>query len=343
MQFGVRLPHSGPLASPEALRTIAQRAEELGFAAVLTHDHVNWRLEDKYHFYCGGLELVDGHPRPTEFFDAMETMAYLAGMTTRIHFVAAAIVLAWRHPLALARLALTLHHLSQRRFIMGVCVGNVPGDFDVLGVPWDNRAAIAEEHLEVLMRALRADGPFDFAGQYVRFSGAELRPAAPDLPVWYGGTAPRGLRRAARMCNGLLVGGPPAYLADLGRKTAKLRAEYGRGDEPFALAILGLTGIGETDRDAEEVAARSLQERERAAWMSKARRFFSERDAAHIGGPETLIRRFRAYADAGVSFAGLGFVGHSLADVTERMALFAETVIPAFAPAGSAAAKGAAS
>jgi len=81
-----------------------------------------------------------------------------------------------------------------------------------------------------------------------------------------------------------------------------------------------------------------LEERERAAWLRKQRRQYTERDAALVGTPAALRQRLQALADAGVDFVGLGFVGPSLQSVLDRMALFAEEVMPAFAdPAARAA------
>ncbi len=338
MEFGIRLPHSGPLASPEALRNITRHAEQLGFAAVLTHDHVQWGMGDKYHFYCGGLELADAHPRPTDFYDAFSTMCYLAGMTERIRFVSGAIVLAWRHPLMLARLALTLQHLSGGRFVLGVCVGNVPRDFEVLGVSWDRRAEIAEEHLEVVVRALRQDEPLSYEGAHVRFADAEMRPKAPDLPIWYGGTAPRGLARAARYCEGLLVGGPTPVLAQLRSRVLALREQYGRGGSPFTMATLATISIDRDGARAEATAEYTLRKREQAVWLRKQRQTYGERDAAFVGTPDAIARKLETHAAAGVDFVGLGFVGPSLDAVHERIALFAREVMPRFsgmpAPAG---------
>jgi len=330
MEFGVRLPHSGPLATPEIIREVTQRAEALGYDAVLTHDHVNWGIADKYHFYFGGLELADADRRPTHFYDAFSTMAYLAGATRRIRFISAAIVLAWRHPLMLARLGSTLYHLSGGRFILGVCVGNVPGDFKMLGVDWDRRGEIAEECLEAIVRTLRGDGRTSWEGVSYRFTDAEIAPSAPGLPLWYGGTAARGLRRAARYCDGLLVGGSPDVLGGLRARTAALREEYGRATAPFTMAALAMTSIDRDPARAEAAAARTLAERERAAWLRKQRQKYSERDAVLIGTPAAVGARVEAYAAAGVDFMGLAFVGPSLDRLFESMTLFADEVMPRF-------------
>ena len=86
---------------------------------------------------------------------------------------------------------------------------------------------------------------------------------------------------------------------------------------------------------AEAMAARSVEERERAAWLKKQRRQFTERDSALIGTPAALIERLQENMKAGVEFVGLGLVGSSLPDLLERMELFSREVMPAFAGFGA--------
>jgi len=200
--------------------------------------------------------------------------------------------------------------------------------------PISNGSSVAT----VVHRALREDGPLSYEGKFVRFQGAELFPKAPELPIWYGGTSPRGLKRAARYTEGLIVGGPAVELRRLRDKVMRLRQEVGRGGAPFTMATLAMISIDRDAARAEAIAAKTLEERERAAWLRKQRRQYTERDAALVGTPAALRQRLQALADAGVDFVGLGFVGPSLQSVLDRMALFAEEVMPAFAdPAARAA------
>jgi len=213
----------------------------------------------------------------------------------------------------------------------------------VLGASWEDRGELTEEHLDVIVRALRVEGPFSYEGRFTRFTDAEITPNAPTLPVWYGGTAPAGLRRAARYCDGLIVGGPAQFLGELRDKVQRLREEYGTADRPFTLAALALTSIDTSATRAEALAAKSIEEREHAAWLRKQRRRFTERDSALVGTPAMLIARLRENARVGVEFVGLGLVGISLPDLLERMELFSREVMPAFAgpaPRGAALAGG---
>ncbi len=45
MEFGVYLPHAGPLCGAEAVRDVAQAAEELGFASVWVNDDIPHTLK----------------------------------------------------------------------------------------------------------------------------------------------------------------------------------------------------------------------------------------------------------------------------------------------------------
>ena len=50
----------------------------------------------------------------------------------------------YRHPLTVAAMAGTLSRLAGDRLILGVGIGYLRGEFDVLGVPYANRAAATE-------------------------------------------------------------------------------------------------------------------------------------------------------------------------------------------------------
>ena len=38
--FGIRVPNSGPLASPESIVRVAREAESLGYDSIWVHDHL---------------------------------------------------------------------------------------------------------------------------------------------------------------------------------------------------------------------------------------------------------------------------------------------------------------
>ena len=62
------------------------------------------------------------------------------------------IILPYRHPLQVARLASNLDQLSQGRFIFGVGVGWAEQEFAALGVDFHRRGAMTDEYLDVIYR-----------------------------------------------------------------------------------------------------------------------------------------------------------------------------------------------
>lgn len=93
-----------------------------------------------------------GCPRRAVLRTALSTFSYLASITERIRFLPYVLVLPFYHPLDLAKRYGTLDALSGGRLTLGLGVGNLREEFDLLGVPFDDRGP----HADDAMRALRA-------------------------------------------------------------------------------------------------------------------------------------------------------------------------------------------
>jgi len=330
MRFGVRLPHSGPFASRSAIDAVTDAAERLGYDAVMVHDHVQWGQFDRYHFYAGAAEVVDRMERATDFFEAHTTLAYLAARTKRLRLIPASIVLGWREPVMVARLASTLDHLSQGRYVLSVCAGNVQKDFEVSGVPWVERGKRTEEALAVITGLLSSDhAQFTFEGSFSALDGVELFPKAPNLSVWYGGQSKAALRRTARFANGWLVGGSPGfYRQHVPVITDMAHERFGRQVE-FEFGCLSPTAIARTSDEAEKIAEGTVRKRqEEADWLKRTHDPREIGASNLVGTPDRLIDRIGEFREAGVNFMGLGFIGHSVEQLVDEMALFAEEVFP---------------
>lgn len=334
MRFGVRLPHSGPFASRSAIEAMADAAETLGFDAVMVHDHIQWGEFDRYHFYAGSVEAADALDRATDFFEAHSVLAYLAARTKRLRLIPAAVVLGWRNPVMVARLASTLYHLSGGRYVLSVCAGNVRKDFDVSGVPWEERGKRTEESLKIAEALLREDGPVSYDGDFWQLADVELFPKAPKIDLWYGGQSRAALRRTARYANGWLVGGSPDfYRTSIPVIQEQARERYGRTTQ-FEIGCLSPTSIAASDRKAMSVAEATVRKRlEKADWLKRTHDPKEIGASNLIGSPASLRSRIAEYRAAGVDFMGLGFIGHSVEQLTEQMQMFAEEVAGEFAVA----------
>jgi probable F420-dependent oxidoreductase len=231
---------------PEQLVDVARLAEDCGFAGVMTADHALFprELRTPYPYSADGKPPLDGDsPYP----DAMAITAAMAAVTRRLQFVCGVYVLPLRHPVEVAKTTATLAMLSQGRFRLGAGSGWMKEEFDALGVDFASRGRRLDESLALLRRLWGGDW-VEHRGEFFEFDAIKLSPPPPaPIPVWLGGAAPRALRRAAAIADGWIGTGNhpdevPALLAELKR----LRAEAGRGDEPF-YTLVGLSAPASLD------------------------------------------------------------------------------------------------
>ena len=187
MKVGVNLLNFGPGALPGNFSEWARTTESLGYHVLAVSDHVAL-TRDVYEQY------------PAPFYDPFTLLAWLSGITTRIELATTVAILPYRSPLLLARLGANIDRLSGGRFILGVGVGWAREEFEVLGVPFEKRGAIADEYLEALVELWTKDEA-SYQGRFVRFENVQTGPrpiSTPHPPIWVGGGSDAALRRAAR-------------------------------------------------------------------------------------------------------------------------------------------------
>ena len=181
MQCGLILPNLGALANPSTLTKLAVRAEELGFDGVFASDHLALPTTpgSRYPYRSDGTFPL----RPDEdLLEPVTTLAYLAAITTRIKLGFSVLVLPYRHAVLNAKMLSTLDVYSEGRLIVGVGVGWMKEEFEVLDSDYDNRGQVTDEHIRVLQALWRRDEP-EFAGTYYRFAGMTMYPKPiPEAP-----------------------------------------------------------------------------------------------------------------------------------------------------------------
>src|SRR5438874_2223199 len=118
--FGVRVPNSGPLATVESMVEVAQEAESLGFDSVWVHDHLTWSEEiHRTHISSGADHSNQGNDSP-DFYEAMTSLSYLAGLVRSARLGIACVVVPCRNPLLAAKQIATLDVLCKGRLDIGV-------------------------------------------------------------------------------------------------------------------------------------------------------------------------------------------------------------------------------
>ena len=282
LRVGVVLPTYRRLASPANIKRAAELSESMGFDSVWVTDHVV--------VPAASVEAFG----PT-FFEAVTTMAYVAGITSRVLIGAAILIVPYRHPLLLAKMLASADQLSGGRVIVGAGLGWLEAESELLGVPHKRRARIADEALVAMRACWDSDTP-EFAGATYSFSGLHFSPrphGGRRLPVLVGGASSAALRRAARLGDGWI--GDDMTFEELEASLAQLSrelAETGRKLEDVEVAMR--TGLQVVD-DAEEVTESPSEK----GW--KTGEFKAEGRTPFRGLRAEVVADFRRAAALGVN------------------------------------------
>jgi len=166
----VNVPNFGPGTAPGMLRDWARTVEGLGFDLLMVSDHI-----------AVTPDVAEQYPAP--FYEPFTTLSWFAGVTERIRLGTTVVIVPYRHPLLLARMAANLNRLSGGRLVLGVGVGWARQEFEALGVPYERRGRLTDEYL-LTARAAWAD---------------EVDYGPGPIPIWVGGGSEAALRRSVRL------------------------------------------------------------------------------------------------------------------------------------------------
>jgi len=177
-------------ASIEDVAQIAEAADQLGYHHLTCSEHV-------------ALPAAEGNRRGTRYWDPLATLGYLAARTRRIRLATNVLVLGYHHPLEIAKRYGTLDKVSDGRLILGVGVGSLKEEFDLLGAPFADRGPRGDDALRALRAALSVHEPA-YHGEFYSFGEMVVDPCAVQehVPIWIGGRTLRSLRRAVTLADG---------------------------------------------------------------------------------------------------------------------------------------------
>jgi probable F420-dependent oxidoreductase len=172
---------------------VVRAADRLGYHHVICSEHI-------------GVPADQAQRRGARYYDPLATFGYFAAVTSRIRFATSVLVLGYHHPLAIAKRYGTLDVVCGGRTILGLGVGSLKEEFDMLGVggaEFAERGARGDDALRALRASLGRREP-EYHGRYYDFGGLAIDPCAPrtDIPLWIGGRSGRSLRRAVELGDG---------------------------------------------------------------------------------------------------------------------------------------------
>jgi probable F420-dependent oxidoreductase len=212
-------------APPQEVVAMAIHAERLGFAGVTIPDHVFYPLEPStaYPYTASGKP---GFAIDSPFPEPFVMMGAIGAATSRVNIRTNVFVLPLRHPVAVAKGLGTAAVVTGGRVELGIGVGHLKDEFDILGFDFRTRGRRTDEAIAAI-RALLRPGPVSFRGEFWDLPPMYLHPAPErSVPILVGGESSAALERTARLGDGYVsVPHTMDELQELVTKITTLRRE----------------------------------------------------------------------------------------------------------------------
>lgn len=306
MEFGVHLPlisFADEQRSLDDLIAFTDVARDLGYTHLCVNDH-----------------LVFSRP----WLDGPTALAAVLSRSGEMTLATTVAVPVLRGPAATAKILAAIDVLSGGRLVVGVGPGSSARDYELVGVPFEERWKRLDEAVQALRAYWRADdGGFD--GSFYSTAGSRLAPAPTPPsgpPIWIGSWgSPAGLRRVARLADGWLASGYNTNPELFARAWSDVQAELaarGRDVVRFPNGIATMWCYVTEDRALADALLADV-----LAPMLK-RPVEQLRTILPIGSPEECAARLQPYERAGAQRVFLW----PLADERSQLEVFRERVVP---------------
>ncbi len=278
---------------------LATLAERHGFEGLFRSDHYTAIVRQQ----AGAL-------------DAWATLAGLAAVTEHIRLGTLVSPATYRHPSVLARMAVTVDHISAGRVEVGMGAGWYEREHIENGFPFlDARARfdLFAEQVEVVVRSWTEDG-FDHEGAAYTLRGQTALPKPvqqPHPPLVLGGTGkPRFAALAARYATEVnTLGAPNDELRERKERLDSACADAGRDPATLAFSVMTACFVGEDRADVAERVGRFLDAQ---GGSTDPEQLIAERnDRWLVGTVDEVATRIEELRALGVTRVFLQHLNHS--------------------------------
>jgi probable F420-dependent oxidoreductase len=234
MKVGIMFANVMFWGTRDGAEKLAKACENNGIESLWTVEHVvvPAGYESAYPYSSSGK--MPG-PETSPIPDPLTWLAFMAAHTKTVRLATGVLILPQRNPVILAKECATIDVLSEGRLELGVGIGWLEEEFDIIGVPFEERMARTDEYVEAL-RALWSDDE-TFSGTFTSFKDARSNPKPVQdggIPIVVGGHTKAAARRAGRLGNGFF----PARPQDIGVLMDEMkRAAKDAGRDPDAIEV----------------------------------------------------------------------------------------------------------
>lgn len=297
------------LADPLQTAQHARLSEDAGFDFVGAGEHV----------------FRDNRPGSTQI--ALSALATAAGATSHIRLLTSVVIVPLHHPVMLAKEATIVDAASGGRLTLGVGVGGeFPGEWDALDIPIKERGARTNESIE-LMKRLWSEEDVTHDGRFFSCRGITLYPSSPQAggpPLWVGGRAEPGMKRAAKYGDGWL---PylfrPSHYARSVETLGNMLVEAGRNTDGFGWGLHLMTALGETREEAVATATAGLEAGYNydGDYSELAERY------CLLGTPDECVEQLKAFEEAGARDILLSWLAPA-SRISEQIEVAGREILP---------------
>ena len=275
--------------SREQILSFAQKAESLGYDSLSVNDHVVFR---------------------TSWLDAISTLSAVAAITNEIKLGTSILNIVVRNPVICAKALSTIDILSSGRlFAVGVGPGSHKGDYDICGIPFEERWKRFTEALQVLQIVWKNNNKeqknstlTNYSGRYYRFEKVSVQPKPfqkPHPPIYIGswGSSEAGLKRVAKYGDGWMASAyniTPDKFKVKWKILLSYRQALGKDIQSFENSVMSMFGYIDNDRNRAHRMAKDV--------LSPALgRPTEELESLLLfGSPDHCLEKIRALSEAGV-------------------------------------------
>jgi probable F420-dependent oxidoreductase len=247
MKIGFALPNIGPVATPDAITKVAQRAEALGYSSLWTIERLLYPITPQTPYPATPDGML---PEPYKHvIDPLDALTFAAAQTRKIRLGTSVLDMPYYNPVTLARRLTTIDFLSNGRLLVGLGLGWSKDEMDASGANPKERGARADEFLQVL-KAIWTQDPVEYKGKFYVVPKSHIFPKPvqkPHPPIYLAAFAPPALKRLATFADGWNpVAIPAEGMAQMFSAIRNMAKESGR--DPASLKMIVRANLEITDK-----------------------------------------------------------------------------------------------
>lgn len=323
IKFGVGIPTCREglnvptnFAGPADIVRMAQTAEKLGFDVVWGNDHLTIPTSVRARI-----------PGIANFYEPLITLSYIAAVTETLRLGTGIIVFPLRQSVQVAKQAATLDAFCGGRLLLGVGVGSLREEFEMVQAPGSkaNRGNMLDEGLEILSRLFSEDN-VTYHGKYNHLTDIQLypKPIQKPMPIFVAGNHPNTAERVVNWGKGWLIGSPSPE--GIRKSVTALRVaadKANRNASAYDIVAIQTVSIAKTH---EEAVTRLMNSR--IAKRHSGHDLAEMVDANLVGTPNEILEKIARFHEAGITqVSAQNFACDTFAEMMDLMQILGEEVV----------------